>query len=116
LRELSTGHEVACHFAEEVVGSREQLQSTGRGGAAAAVPAGGAEAAAQLPVSVPAATAPGDGHESEALPAMTAVVDDPLIRGDAPVYEIPVVADRGMTLDMPVGDDAGDPPHTPGLA
>jgi hypothetical protein len=47
---------------------------------------------------------------------MTAVVDDPLIRGDAPVYEIPVVADRGMTLDMPVGDDAGDPPHTPGLA
>jgi oligopeptide transport system ATP-binding protein len=31
LRELSTGHEVACHFAEDVDGSREQLQSTGRG-------------------------------------------------------------------------------------
>ncbi len=33
LRALSTGHEVACHFAEEVDGSREQLQSTGRGDA-----------------------------------------------------------------------------------
>jgi hypothetical protein len=33
LRPLSTGHEVACHFAEEVDGSREQLQATGRGGA-----------------------------------------------------------------------------------
>ncbi len=32
LRELSTGHEVACHFAEDVEGSPEQLQSTGRGG------------------------------------------------------------------------------------
>jgi oligopeptide transport system ATP-binding protein len=31
LRELSTGHEVACHFAEDVEGSPEQLQSTGRG-------------------------------------------------------------------------------------
>ena len=31
LRELATGHEVACHFAEEVEGSKEQLQSTGRG-------------------------------------------------------------------------------------
>ncbi len=31
LRELSTGHEVSCHFAEEVEGSKEQLQSTGRG-------------------------------------------------------------------------------------
>jgi hypothetical protein len=47
---------------------------------------------------------------------MTAVVDDPLIRGDAPVYEIPVVADPGMTLDMPAGDDGSGPPHTPGLA
>ena len=34
---------------------------------------------------------------------MTAVVDDPLIRGDAPVYEIPVVADRGCSLDAPFG-------------
>jgi oligopeptide/dipeptide ABC transporter ATP-binding protein len=30
LRELSTGHEVACHFAEEVAGSAEQVQATGR--------------------------------------------------------------------------------------
>ncbi len=33
LRELSTGHEVACHFADKVDGSREQIQSTGRGAA-----------------------------------------------------------------------------------
>ena len=32
LRELATGHEVACHFAEEVDGSPEQVQATGRGG------------------------------------------------------------------------------------
>jgi oligopeptide transport system ATP-binding protein len=31
LRPLATGHEVACHFADEVEGSREQLQATGRG-------------------------------------------------------------------------------------
>jgi len=31
LRELAAGHAVACHFAEKVDGSREQLQSTGRG-------------------------------------------------------------------------------------
>jgi oligopeptide/dipeptide ABC transporter ATP-binding protein len=35
LRELSTGHAVACHFAEEVDGSREQLQATGRSAPAA---------------------------------------------------------------------------------
>ena len=107
---------MACHFAEDVDGSREQLQSTGRGGAATAAPAGGEEAAAHVPVSVPAASTPGDGHESEPLPAMTAVVDDPLIRGDAPVYEIPVIADPGMTLDMPISDDEAESPHTPGLA
>ena len=32
LRVLTTGHEVACHFAEEVDGSPEQVQATGRGG------------------------------------------------------------------------------------
>ena len=31
LRELATGHQVACHFAERVDGSKEQLVSTGRG-------------------------------------------------------------------------------------
>ena len=30
LRQLTTEHEVACHFAEEVDGSTEQLQATGR--------------------------------------------------------------------------------------
>jgi oligopeptide transport system ATP-binding protein len=35
LRELASGHEVACHFAEKVDGSREQLVSTGRGTAVA---------------------------------------------------------------------------------
>jgi oligopeptide transport system ATP-binding protein len=31
LRELGTGHQVACHFAEDVAGSKEQIQSIGRG-------------------------------------------------------------------------------------
>jgi peptide/nickel transport system ATP-binding protein len=30
-RTLASGHQVACHFAEDVDGSREQLQSTGQG-------------------------------------------------------------------------------------
>ncbi len=30
LRSLASGHEVACHFAEEVEGSAEQIQATGR--------------------------------------------------------------------------------------
>jgi peptide/nickel transport system ATP-binding protein len=42
LRELSTGHEVSCHFAEDVEGSPEQLQSTGRGGDAGGVARGAA--------------------------------------------------------------------------
>jgi oligopeptide/dipeptide ABC transporter ATP-binding protein len=37
LRELAPGHTVACHFAEEVAGSAEQRQVTGRP-APAAVP------------------------------------------------------------------------------
>jgi len=45
LRELSSGHEVSCHFAEEVDGSREQITATGRG-AEGAAPAGGEAAAA----------------------------------------------------------------------
>jgi oligopeptide/dipeptide ABC transporter ATP-binding protein len=35
LRELSVGHAVACHFAEQVDGSPEQAQATGRGSAVA---------------------------------------------------------------------------------
>ena len=30
LREMATGHQVACHFAEEVDGTAEQVQVTGR--------------------------------------------------------------------------------------
>jgi len=41
LRPLRSGHEVACHFAEEVEGSPEQLQATGRS-AAGSAPAAGA--------------------------------------------------------------------------
>jgi len=32
LREMATGHQVACHFAEEVDGTAEQVQVTGRRG------------------------------------------------------------------------------------
>jgi oligopeptide transport system ATP-binding protein len=45
LRELSTGHTVACHFAEDVAGSAEQLQATGKEAPVAAV-AGGIPAGA----------------------------------------------------------------------
>jgi len=61
LRPLSDGHEVACHFAEEVEGSREQLQATGRGNPAAngGGPSGSAGAAGGSPGAAPqAATAP----------------------------------------------------------
>ena len=44
LRVLATGHEVSCHFAEEVAGSAEQAQATGRS-ASGAAPAGAAGAA-----------------------------------------------------------------------
>jgi oligopeptide/dipeptide ABC transporter ATP-binding protein len=37
LREMSAGHEVACHFAEEVDGTAEQVQITGRSGRNAGV-------------------------------------------------------------------------------
>ena len=117
LRELSSGHEVACHFAEEVDGSKEQLQSTGRSGAASAIPAGGEAAAAEVPVSVPAAPDPATLGDEPLPAALSGQVDDPLIRGDAPVYEIPVVADPGMILDAPIShDDNPDPPHIPGRA
>ena len=38
LREMSTHHEVACHFADEVDGTAEQVQVTGRSGRAPAEP------------------------------------------------------------------------------
>jgi oligopeptide/dipeptide ABC transporter ATP-binding protein len=51
LRPIAAHHEVACHFAERVDGSVEQLQATGRGAAAGARPA-----AATAAPSVPAGT------------------------------------------------------------
>jgi len=44
-RDIAAGHQVACHFAEDVDGSREQRQSTGQSAlstAPAAPPAPGA--------------------------------------------------------------------------
>jgi oligopeptide/dipeptide ABC transporter ATP-binding protein len=51
LRELATGHEVACHFAEDVEGSAEQLQATGR--AAPVAPSSPPPAVPPVPPSVP---------------------------------------------------------------
>jgi oligopeptide transport system ATP-binding protein len=58
-RNLATGHQVACHFAEEVDGSPEQRQSTGQGalstpGASAPAP----DAPSPVPPERPAAAAP----------------------------------------------------------
>jgi oligopeptide transport system ATP-binding protein len=46
LRTMASGHEVACHFAEEVDGSPEQLQATGRAAPDAAAAPGTAPASA----------------------------------------------------------------------
>jgi oligopeptide transport system ATP-binding protein len=64
LRELATGHEVACHFAERVDGSKEQLVSTGRGASVAA----GAPAAGSV-AGPGAATQAGPGAASPAAGA-----------------------------------------------
>jgi oligopeptide transport system ATP-binding protein len=48
LRTVATGHEVACHFAEKVDGSAEQLQATGRGAANAPAAPGTAPASAVM--------------------------------------------------------------------
>ena len=58
LRTLATGHQVSCHFAEEVDGSAEQLQATGRsaaGHAPAAAAAGSVpeRSLADLPTTPP---------------------------------------------------------------
>jgi oligopeptide transport system ATP-binding protein len=51
LREMATRHPVACHFAEEVDGTAEQVQVTGRAaGGASVMPAGQALAGAAAPV------------------------------------------------------------------
>jgi oligopeptide/dipeptide ABC transporter ATP-binding protein len=53
LRELTPGHAVACHFAEEVDGSPEQLQATGRG--VRSSPSPEAPAPAAVPAAAPTA-------------------------------------------------------------
>jgi oligopeptide transport system ATP-binding protein len=58
LRETSSGHEVACHFPEEVEGSKEQRQSTGRDAsgnlvAASATASTSATGAAAVPAIAP---------------------------------------------------------------
>ncbi len=52
LHEVATGHDVACHFADEVEGSREQVLATGRGR-----PTTAAEAATMTTPTAPASTA-----------------------------------------------------------
>ena len=59
LRELATGHAVACHFAEDVADSPEQIQATGRQGQqATAGPAASSDASAAGPAVVPGALPP----------------------------------------------------------
>jgi oligopeptide transport system ATP-binding protein len=63
LRTLATGHEVACHFAEEVAGSAEQLQATGRSAAGAAPAA--AEVTPPVDLSEPPIPPTGPPHPPE---------------------------------------------------
>jgi oligopeptide transport system ATP-binding protein len=57
LREMAARHPVACHFAEEVDGTAEQVQVTGRAAGGASVrPAG--EGRTTAPATAPAAVAP----------------------------------------------------------
>jgi oligopeptide transport system ATP-binding protein len=74
LRTMASGHEVACHFAEEVDGSPEQLQATGRAAADAPAAPGTAPASAvaderptiaitDLPEDLPEAPAPSQPSE-----------------------------------------------------
>ena len=61
LRTLAAGHQVSCHFAEEVAGSAEQLQATGRsaaGHAPAAAPAASADSASARSLADLATTPP----------------------------------------------------------
>ena len=67
LRELSAGHEVACHFAEEVDGSVEQLQAVGRARSPPAR-AGAGTVDPSLRVAVAAAT-PEPDRSDPGLPA-----------------------------------------------
>jgi oligopeptide transport system ATP-binding protein len=69
LHAVATGHDVACHFADEVEGSKEQLLATGRGR-----PATAAEAASMATPTAPASPA---AAEAEATAAPTSAPASP---------------------------------------
>jgi oligopeptide transport system ATP-binding protein len=71
LRVLATGHEVACHFAEQVDDSAEQLQATGR-------------ATASTPAAPGTAPASATADERPPEPAVELIVDEPGSSGGAP--------------------------------
>jgi oligopeptide/dipeptide ABC transporter ATP-binding protein len=101
LREVGSGHGVACHFAENVDGSAEQVLATGRGVPAGARPAGGgaALAAGEAPPGTVAA-APALEH------AFTAGSDVAPTAADA----APAVEDADAA---PAVEDAVEPPAAP---
>jgi hypothetical protein len=63
LNEVATGHEVACHFADQVEGSKEQVLATGRGRASTAT-----EASVSTTETVPASFARGEPTTPAATP------------------------------------------------
>jgi oligopeptide/dipeptide ABC transporter ATP-binding protein len=69
LHEVATGHDVACHFADEVEGSKEQVLATGRGRPTAA-----AEASTMETATAPASNA---ALEAAALPSAPAAPPGP---------------------------------------
>jgi oligopeptide transport system ATP-binding protein len=72
LREMATGHQVACHFAEDVAGSKEQIQSIGRGSSSepvAAVDGADGRSPYAPPAPVSPTPAPGAGPASPAAGA-----------------------------------------------
>jgi len=69
LHEVATGHDVACHFADEVEGSKEQVLATGRGRPTAAAEASTLETAT--------APAPNAALGAAALPSAPAAPPGP---------------------------------------
>jgi oligopeptide transport system ATP-binding protein len=81
LRAVGSSHEVACHFAEQVDGSAEQLQATGRASAGAAPAPGSAPASAIA-----------DVRPAERVPALeTAEPDDAGSASDEPAPPPPTL-------------------------
>jgi len=64
LRNLSSGHEVACHFAESVDDSAEQRQAVGARAAASAAATSASSAAGEPPVGTQAPPRPPSGPET----------------------------------------------------